>query len=144
MSEAKGKGYAGDLGCRQAWDTLKDEDDAVLVDCRTEAEWKFVGIPSLAELSKEVAFIPWQNFPAMRQNDKFAEEVNRVAPGKKQPLLFICRSGARSQLAAMAMTAQGYERCYNVAHGFEGDADEGNHRGRKNGWKASRLPWVQE
>lgn len=142
MKEAKG--YAGDLECGRAWETLKNDDGAVLVDCRTEAEWKFVGIPSLVGLSKEVAFIPWQGFPNMRQNEKFADEIHRLAPDKKQPLLFICRSGARSQLAAMAMTAQGYEKCYNVARGFEGDADEDNHRGNKNGWKADGLPWVQE
>ncbi len=150
MAESKGyagaesKGYAGDIDCAEAWEKLKNDPGAVLVDCRTEAEWKFVGLPSLEKLGKEVARVCWQGFPEMRQNPKFAEEIHRLAPDKKQPLLFICRSGARSQLAAMAMTAQGHERCYNVAHGFEGDADEVNHRGGKNGWKAAGLPWAQE
>ena len=138
------KGYAGDLDSKAAWDMLKQQQGATLVDCRTEAEWRFVGVPSLQELGKEVAFIPWQDFPEMRQNPAFAEEIHRIAATKSQPLLFICRSGARSQLAAMAMTAQGYENCYNVSGGFEGDLDETNHRGGKNGWKAQKLPWVQE
>jgi len=58
-------------------------------------------------------------------------------------LLFLCRSGVRSRAAAIAMTAAGYSRAYNIAQGFEGDPDAERHRGNKNGWKASGLPWKQ-
>jgi rhodanese-related sulfurtransferase len=56
----------------------------------------------------------------------------------------LCRSGARSRAAAEAMTALGYQRCYNVADGFEGPHDGERHRGQLAGWKASGLPWTQE
>jgi rhodanese-related sulfurtransferase len=59
------------------------------------------------------------------------------------PIAFICRSGARSQAAAIAMTAKGFTKCFNVAGGFEGDVDAERHRGGTNGWKAEGLPWVQ-
>jgi len=58
-------------------------------------------------------------------------------------VLFLCRSGARSRAAAMAATAAGYARAYNVAEGFEGDLDAEGHRGRVNGWKVAGLPWRQ-
>ncbi len=38
-------GYAGDLTPREAWELLGSEPDAVLVDCRTRAEWSYVGVP---------------------------------------------------------------------------------------------------
>jgi rhodanese-related sulfurtransferase len=49
----------------------------------------------------------------------------------------------RSRAAAIAMTGAGYSRAYNIAGGFEGDPDQERHRGKKNGWKASGLPWKQ-
>ena len=41
------------------------------------------------------------------------------------------------------MTAMGYERCYNIASGFEGDPDMNGHRGTVNGWKVEGMPWAQ-
>ncbi|MFO7579762.1 MAG: rhodanese-like domain-containing protein, partial [Nitrosomonas halophila] len=58
-------------------------------------------------------------------------------------LMFICRSGNRSDHAATIMSQNGFPDCYNILEGFEGDKDESGHRGRKNGWKAAGLPWVQ-
>ncbi len=59
------------------------------------------------------------------------------------PVYFLCRSGVRSQHAAVAMTAAGWKRCFNIATGFEGALDGSGHRGRVAGWKALGLPWVQ-
>jgi rhodanese-related sulfurtransferase len=80
----------------------------------------------------------------MQINPAFAEELRRVVSSPEAPLLFICRSGARSRAAAETMTAAGYRRCYNVAEGFEGQVDVEGHRGRKAGWKAAGLPWQQD
>ncbi len=43
------------------------------------------------------------------------------------------------------MTAMqaGYNECYNVIEGFEGDKDADGHRNTKNGWRAAGLPWTQ-
>jgi len=62
---------------------------------------------------------------------------------KDAPLLFLCRSGARSAAAAKAMTAAGYSTCLNVADGFEGPLDANGKRGSAAGWKATGLPWRQ-
>jgi len=58
------------------------------------------------------------------------------------PVLFICRSGARSHNAAMLANQAGYE-AYNVLEGFEGDRDPQGHRNTVGGWRAAGLPWVQ-
>jgi len=136
--------YAGDLRPAEAWAMLKGDPTAQLVDVRTRPEWTFVGAPDLAMIGKEPAFVSWQVYPTMQTNTAFADEIRRVSPSVEAPLLFICRSGARSRAAAEAMTALGYRRCYNVAEGFEGQVDHDGHRGRHAGWKAAGLPWIQD
>lgn len=135
--------YAGDLRPTQAWNLLRDCPDAVLVDVRTEAEWDFVGLPDLDELAKDPLLVSWQEFPGMRPNAKFVEELCGYGLDFEQPLLFLCRSGVRSRSAAQAMTDAGYRACYNIAEGFEGDKDDASRRGSVNGWKVQGLPWKQ-
>ncbi|MDP7242307.1 MAG: rhodanese-like domain-containing protein [Rhodospirillales bacterium] len=136
-------GYAGDVTPKKAWEMLAKEADAVLIDVRTNAEWGFVGIPDLSELGKELVRVPWQQFPTMELNDDFAGQVTENGVKRSSPLLFICRSGQRSQSAALAMTAAGYGPCYNVSDGFEGPPDAERHRGTVAGWKVDGLPWRQ-
>ena len=45
-------GYAGDITPTEAWDLLAERDDAVLVDVRTDAEWRYVGVPDLRPLGR--------------------------------------------------------------------------------------------
>lgn len=135
--------YSGDISVEEAWRRLGDETSAVLVDVRTAAEWNFVGAPDLSGIGKQIIRVSWQTLPKMEQNPAFVEEVRAQASDSGASLLFLCRSGARSQAAAIAMTAAGYSQCFNVAGGFEGDLDGDRHRGVTGGWKASDLPWSQ-
>lgn len=135
--------YAGDLSPKEAWDLLAKEPGARLVDVRTDAEWAFVGGPDTAPLGKPTERISWQVFPAMAINPAFADQVAASAADKSQPILFLCRSGARSRDAAITLTQAGFTRCYNIADGFEGPMDPARHRGAVSGWKASGLPWKQ-
>lgn len=139
--------YAGDIDAQAAWDLLKAEPAAQLVDVRTMAEWNFVGLPDLSPLGRRVHCVEWQTFPAMTINPGFVAQaeaaVTAAGAGKETPILFLCRSGARSRAAAMALTAAGFSKAYNVAGGFEGDPDGERHRGNINGWKAAQLPWRQ-
>jgi len=135
--------YAGDVMPAEAWKILKETPDAVLVDVRTDAEWRFVGIPDLVPVGKQVHLVQWQLYPDGRPNPDFVGTVAGLLE-MEQPVLFLCRSGARSRAAAMALTAAGYGPCYNVAQGFEGDKDADGHRGRVGGWKHAGLPWRQE
>jgi rhodanese-related sulfurtransferase len=139
--------YAGDIGAAKAWDMLNSDPNAQLVDVRTLAEWNFVGVPDLSGLGRKVHCIEWQQFPSMAPNSDFVTETGgalaAAGMGKETPVLFLCRSGARSRAAAIAMARAGYGNAFNVAGGFEGDLDAERHRGSSNGWKAAGLPWKQ-
>ena len=132
-----------------AYDTLKNDPAALLVDVRTRPEWSFVGVPDLSDLAREPILIEWRQFPEMGVNSDFAQSLLEAAGGAlPQQMLFICRSGARSMEAANAVVAFAQSRgeavrCFNVAEGFEGDLDADRHRGALNGWKARGLPWRQ-
>ncbi len=138
-----GAGYAGDVSPATAWKILEDRKDAVLVDVRTRAEWNYVGLPDLAPLGRKPVLVEWQVFPTMQTNPEFVGVLSGALADKSVPLLFLCRSGARSAAAAKAMTAAGYSTCLNVADGFEGPLDAQAKRGATGGWKVAGLPWRQ-
>lgn len=135
--------YAGDVSPTDAFAMLADDPDAVLVDVRTRAELAYVGYPDLSSLGKRLVAVEWQQFPTGAQNPQFFEELAEQGVTGDAPVLFICRSGARSRFAAIAATAHDFSEAYNVADGFEGHIDQGGHRGATSGWKASDLPWRQ-
>lgn len=135
--------YAGDVSPQEAWNTLSKNADAVLVDVRTLPEWNFVGVSDLTSIAKEPVFEEWQCYPTMKVNENFVMDISAKIGSKNAPVLFLCRSGARSKAAAIAVTAQGFLHAYNISGGFEGDLDETRHRGNRNGWKATGLPWKQ-
>ena len=134
--------YAGDITPVRAWAMLVDDPEAVLVDCRTEAEWRFVDVPDLSELGRDVVYVEWNRTDGSH-NDGFVDDLKAagVTPGER-PVVFLCRSGNRSIGAAEAATDAGIGPSYNILDGFEGNLDERGHRGGT-GWKAVGLPWVQ-
>ena len=133
--------YAGDITPEEAWKVLNDNPDAVLVDCRTDAEWKFVGVPDLSSLQRDAILIEWNRTDGSRNTD-FVGDLRAAGITGERPVVFLCRSGNRSIGAAEAATEAGIGPSYNVLDGFEGNLDEHRHRGGT-GWKAVGLPWVQ-
>ena len=131
--------YRGDILPTDAFQRLKQDPTAVLVDVRTQPEWTFVGVPQVDRLLR----VSWQVYPQMDVNGSFADEVKAMGLAPDTQILRICRSGARSASAAAALTKAGFSNCWNVAHGFEGDKNADGRRGQANGWKADKLPWVQ-
>jgi rhodanese-related sulfurtransferase len=101
----------------------------------------------LSALGKRVMTLEWQTFPDNRIDPEFGPRLRGLLEGagtaKDTALFFICRSGARSRMAAEAMAEEGFSRCHNVAEGFEGPLDASRHRGQIAGWKAAGLPWAQ-
>lgn len=134
--------YAGDVTPRRAWDLLVEDPSAVLVDCRTEAEWTYVGFPDLAALGRRLVMVQWQSFPTGGLNSRFVADLREQGVGNDSPVVFLCRSGHRSIGAAQAATAAGIAEAYNVLDGFEGPVDAAGHRGGS-GWRAEGLPWRQ-
>ncbi len=135
--------YAGDITPEQAWKLLSDNPQAVLVDVRTDAEWRFVGVPDLSSLGRQVVYIEWNRADGQR-NENFLGELSEKVPGdgEDRPVVFLCRSGNRSISAAEAATEAGVAPSYNVLDGFEGHLDDAGHRGGS-GWRATGLPWKQ-
>ncbi|MDO8206931.1 MAG: rhodanese-like domain-containing protein [Gallionella sp.] len=128
--------YEGALYPDEAYEILQSAPGARLVDVRCRAELDWVGrIPAAAE-------IEWMSYPGMKPNPNFIASLEQQVD-KEALLLFICRSGARSNAAAIAATAAGYRDCYNVLEGFEGDKDVSEHRNTVDGWRVAGLPWVQ-
>ena len=134
--------YAGDITPEEAWKLLNDDPDAVLVDCRSAAEWRWVGVADISSLGRDVVYIEWNGADGTH-NDGFVDDLVAagVTPGER-PVVFLCRSGNRSIGAAEAATDAGITPSYNVLDGFEGNLDEQKQRGGT-GWRAVGLPWTQ-
>lgn len=128
---------------QQVWAALREDKQAQLVDVRTDAEWTYVGLTDLSAAAKQPVLIPWQVFPQMEVNAVFVDQLRQAGLTPEHHLYFLCRSGVRSLAAAQAAQAAGFSHAYNVADGFEGNADGEGHRGRLGGWKAMGLPWRQ-
>jgi rhodanese-related sulfurtransferase len=147
MSYQNGVGYSADLLAADAYALLAGEASSVLIDVRTQAEWAYVGTPDLEPLGKTPFFLEWQSFPSMRVDEHFAGRLAATLQSagveRGATLVFLCRSGARSRHAAIAMTTAGWAPCINVLDGFEGRLDASRKRGRAGGWKAVGLPWMQ-
>src|SRR5687768_11200691 len=129
-----GLAYAGALLPAEAHQLMQA--GAVLVDVRTKPELLYVGkVPgSLA--------VEWQTYPGGKPNPEFIAELAASVP-KDRPVMFLCRSGARSNAAAEAATRAGWKEAYNVLEGFEGDKDSDQHRNSVGGWRKAGLPWTQ-
>ncbi|WP_068278670.1 rhodanese-like domain-containing protein [Aldersonia kunmingensis] len=134
--------YAGDISPKQAWDLLCEHPDSVLVDVRTDAEWRYVGVPDTSSISRPTVLIEWVSYPTGSRNDNFVDQLKEAGISGERPVVFLCRSGQRSIGAAKAATAAGIGPSYNVLEGFEGALDENGHRGAE-GWRAIGLPWRQ-
>lgn len=126
--------YAGALTPSEAHALMQA--GAKLVDVRTQAELYWVG-----RIPGSVA-VEWNSFPDGTLNPNFAAQLAEVAK-KDEPVMFLCRSGARSHSAAVSATRAGYSECYNVLEGFEGDKDARGQRNTVNGWRKAGLPWTQ-
>jgi rhodanese-related sulfurtransferase len=133
--------YAGDVTPKEAWQALGQQPQAQLIDVRTHAEWVYAGIPQLRDIDKEARLVSLRLYPELDLNPDFLAQLEKTAPDKSAPLYFLCRGGVRSVEAAKMASAAGWQHCYNILYGYEGQANERQQRGKLDGWKASELPW---
>lgn len=124
------------LSPQQAYDFLQSNLQAVLIDCRSEFEFLFVGHPVGAIL------VPWYDGIDWALNPHFVGQV-RMAASHERPVILICRSGNRSKEAGLVLEQAGFNNICNVLYGFEGELDDKHHRGTLNGWRHAGLPWEQ-
>jgi rhodanese-related sulfurtransferase len=121
----------------KAYEIVKENPNALLIDCRTEVEFYYVGHPV------DAINIEWNTAPDFELNPHFADEVLRMAGRKDRPIILICRSGKRSIDAGQALEEHGFTIVSNVLEGFEGELDTEHHRGNLGGWRKHGLPWRQ-
>jgi rhodanese-related sulfurtransferase len=121
---------------KEAHSFLQSNAQAVLIDCRSEMEYFFVGHPLGAQ------HVAWNDGPDWEINPHFVGQVKKVA-SMNRPVVLICRSGHRSIDAGLALEHAGFAEVYNVLDGFEGPLDEDHHRGNLGGWRKDGLPWEQ-
>ena len=131
-----GLNYEGALTPSEAWQVMQLAPAAKLVDVRSRPELDLVGrIP-------QAAHIEWSFYPDWSPNPDFTAQL-KMQIDPESLVMFICRSGARSNKAANAAHEAGYTEVYNVLEGFEGDPDhKKEQRGDVNGWRAAGLPWT--
>jgi len=128
----------------EAWEILRSDAKAVILDVRSTMEFLYVGHPVGA------INVPLKEPPAWEIDPNFADKAGRALAERfagMRPenitVLSLCRSGQRSMTAAELLTARGFSSVYNVLEGFEGERDANNHRNTISGWRVRQLPWEQ-
>ncbi len=106
-----------------AFDFLSKKVNSHLIDTRSDIEWKSTGIPDLSSINKETNLINWG--PVLDQI--FFEQYKNfllTSFNKNDNLLFICRSGSRSLMAAQFAIRFGFENSFNIYEGFYNENDQ--------------------
>jgi len=134
--------YKRNLLPKMAVERLQNNPQALFVDVRSKAEYKYVGYPENSIL------IPWIDDPDWEPNPEvFSDAVMQELDGRENlsdtEIILICRSGFRSNEALKCLENKGFTQVSHVASGFEGDLDENDHRGNLNGWRHDGMPWSQ-
>ncbi|MCB1877846.1 MAG: rhodanese-like domain-containing protein [Chromatiales bacterium] len=141
MTDSQLKG----LSPTEAYDLVRQDPRAVLVDIRSTMEYLFVGHP------KGAVHVAWIDEPDWTVNPHFVTEVRKLLLGGANcvedvgcaPIILICRSGKRSQEAGKTLLKAGLQEVYHIDEGFEGDLDDNHQRGTLGGWRFHGLPWEQ-
>ena len=134
---------------------LADGDATLLIDVRTRAEIKFIGIADTVDANIPVRMLrddnAWSEKSATyrtRENPDFIAAVERLIESRgmnrRAPIILMCQSGSRAPVAARLLHQAGFAEVYTQYQGFEGfKAKQGPEKGQRvvNGWKNANLPW---
>jgi len=128
--------YSGALTPAEAHEVSQLAPGSKIVDVRTRAELDWVGrVPGAVE-------IEWNTYPEGERNPHFLAQLKHQVDSEAL-VMFLCRSGGRSNAAARAAEEAGYAETYNILEGFEGDRDANDQRNTLGGWRCAGLPWFQ-
>ena len=141
---------------REAWEMKTgNADGVVLIDVRTRAEVKFIGMADVADANIPVRFLredyAWSEKSGTyrtRENPDFVAAVEtllrRRGLDRSSPVILMCQSGSRVPIAARLLHRAGFAEVYTQYQGFEGyKAKDGPDEGKRvvGGWKNAGLPW---
>ena len=136
-----------DITSSEAFLMLKKDSDSNLVDVRTEKEIFSVGFPDLDSIGKTVNFIEWNQSFFSNSSKSFLHKFReKFGTDTKGNFMFICKSGIRSNFAALTVeesynSGNDVIRFFNIEDGFEGNTVSKEIQDKKNGWKYLGLPW---
>lgn len=118
------------LVCLDAWNILQQDPNTILVDVRSEIEWKNFGWPEIK--TNQLLLNSIRLHPEMELNNNFAKILLERTQGKSC-VFFLCKYGSRSLEASLIHNKQSPSLACNLIDGFEG-----NKYGL--GWVRSGLP----
>jgi len=114
-------------------DFIQENSNTVLLDVRTDNEWKSLGKPKAEDLNSKTYFVTvshdLSNWQVPDQN--FIVNVKKKID-KDKKILVMCAAGGRSMIAANLLANEGYT-VLNVSDGYSGNSQDP-------GWKKSNLP----
>ena len=142
----------GDITPEEAFAMLKkDPEHTFLVDCRTQAEYQFVGHP-VDSYNIPVNFLKTKAGPkgyGETPNPDFGKELLARFNPETDTLIIFCRSGNRSCSACNEAIKAGFkeEKIFNMMGGFEGGKNKNKNSafyGQRwgGGWRNEGLPWT--
>ena len=102
---------------------LQQQSEPLLIDVREPAEFAQAHIAGAVNYPRGVLEMQLANHPLVAASGCTAEVA--LAQLAKQPLYLICRSGARSALAAESLQRMGFTDVYSVAGGMVAWQDAG-------------------
>ena len=107
-----------DLNIKDALKAYK-EDNLIVVDIRTEKEWKETGIiPNSILVSMHN-----NNY---EENSNFIEQITTILEKhSKENIVFICASGARSEIVTNYFFKEGYQNVSHIPEGIIGKNKDG-------------------
>ena len=107
-----------DLNIKDALKAYK-EDNLIVVDIRTEKEWKETGIiPNSILVSMHN-----NNY---EENSNFIEQITNILDKhSKENIVFICASGARSEIVTNYFFKEGYQNVSHIPEGIIGKNKDG-------------------
>ena len=134
------------ISSNEAFEEIHSNVGALLIDVRSELEWKKIGIPDLGDLNERLVLLELQSMPSMEINQNFLVELEETLSKRNvKNVMFMCKAGVRSQAAAVKsisvlLNANKNIKICNVSDGFEGKGFS-IFGGKTSGWKNSGLPW---
>ena len=135
------------INSKEAFYLLREDQNAVLIDVRTKKEHLAVGVPDLLSVGKETVIIEWKNSIFPGSGKRFLNDFNEnLSFDQEGKYIFICRSGIRSNFAALTVeesfiSGNDNSKCFNVEDGFEGHEQPLGDPKNQTGWKNLGLPW---
>jgi rhodanese-related sulfurtransferase len=120
---AEAKARIAEVSVMQLADAVKQHSDTILIDVREPAEYTQQHIAGSVNYPRGVLEMNIHNHPSVASSG--CEPALALQQLNQQAVYLICRSGARSALAAESLQRMGFTQVYSVAGGMQAWLDAG-------------------